>query len=129
MLSSKLNAAMHLASTPTLNSMSIPNLRLWTHMRCLRLSCSHTRLSVTAPRRTYATYRDVNFGDRSQLLSQSLDTKQRPEQNQDRVGPFQFGLSPSALRRGEKVQKWSELSTRGKGARSHKESLTLGLSI
>ena len=58
----------------------------------------------------------MKFEDRSQLLSESLDTKQRSEEKHDHVGPFQLGLSPSSLRKGEKVQKWSELSTGGKGA-------------
>ena len=93
------------------------NLRALMRTRCLgRSSCSRAIFSVAEARRSYATYRGMDFGDRSQHLSQSLDTKQRSEAKQDHVGPFQLGLLPSALRKGEKVQKWSELSTGGKGA-------------
>ena len=98
-------------------SMSVPNLRILTQTRCSsRLPCSHPRFHVLVPRRTYATYRGMDFGERSKLLSESLDTKQRSEAKHDHVGPFQLGLSPSALKKGEKVQKWSELSAGGKGA-------------
>jgi mitochondrial import inner membrane translocase subunit TIM21 len=96
--------------------MSVATLRILTQTRCWsRLSCSHTRFRVVA-RRTYATYRGMDFGERSQFLSESLDTKQHSEAKHDHVGPFQLGLSPSALRKEEKVQKWSELSAGGKGA-------------
>lgn len=97
--------------------MSVTSLRLWTQTRRLtRLSCSHAVFSVVAARRTYSTHRSMDFGERSQLLSESLDTKRQSEAKHDHVGPFQLGLSPSALQKGEKVQKWSELSTGGKGA-------------
>ena len=93
--------------------MNVTHLRVLTQMRCLhRLSCSRAMFRVVAARRTYATYRNMDFGERSQLL----DTKQQSETKHDHVGPFQLGLPPSALRKGEKVQKWSELSTGGKGA-------------
>lgn len=97
--------------------MNVTHLRILTQTRCLsRLSYPRAIFRVVAARRTYATYRGMDFGERSQLLAESLDTKQRSEAKQDHVGPFQLGLSPSALRKGEKVQKWSELSTGGKGA-------------
>ena len=97
--------------------MSVTSSRLWTQTRCLtRLSCSHAVFSVGAVRMTYSTHRSMDFGERSQLLSESLDTKRQSEAKHDHVGPFQLGLSPSALRKGERVQKWSELSTGGKGA-------------
>ena len=99
--------------------MSVTNLRvlgLLAQTRCLSpLSCSRVIFRVVKAKRTYATYRGMDFGERSQLLAESLDTRQRSEAKQDHVGPFQLGLSPSALRKGEKVQKWSELSTGGKG--------------
>jgi import inner membrane translocase subunit TIM21 len=97
--------------------MNVTNLRILTQTRCLgSLSCFRATFRVVAARSTYATYRSMDFGERSQLLAESLDTKQRSEAKQDHAGPFQLGLSPSALRKGEKVQKWSELSTGGKGA-------------
>jgi import inner membrane translocase subunit TIM21 len=103
--------------TPTSGStMNVTNLRVLVQTRCLsRLSCPRAIFRVVGARRTYATYRGMDFGERSQLLAESLDTRQRSEAKQDQVGPFQLGLSPSALRKGEKVQKWSELSTGGKG--------------
>lgn len=104
--------------------MSVTSLRLWTQTRYLsRLSCSHTRFSVVAARRTYVTHRGMDFGERSQLLSESLDSKQQSEAKHDHVGPFQLGLSPSALRKGEKVQKWSELSAGGKGAHLERKTI------
>ena len=107
--------------------MNVTNLRILTQTRCLsRLSCSRAIFRVVAARRTYATYRGMDFGERSQLLAESLDTKQRSEAKQDHVGPFQLGLSPSALRKGEKVQKWSELSTGGKGAHCLKRHIRKG---
>jgi mitochondrial import inner membrane translocase subunit TIM21 len=62
-------------------------------------------------RRKYATYHDTE----SSVLSQSLDTKQRAVPMGDSVGPFRLGLAQSSLRKDEKVLKWSELSTGGKG--------------
>ena len=95
----------------------ITNLSILTQRRCSsRLSCPRAIFRVVVARRTYATYRGMDFGERSQLLTESLDTRQRSEAKQDHVGPFPLGLSPSTLRKGEKVQKWSELSTGGKGA-------------
>ena len=97
--------------------MNVTHLRVLTQTRCLRrLSCPRAIFRVVSARRTYATFRSMDFGERSQLLAESLDTKQRSEAKHDYVGPFQLGLSPSALQKGEKEQKWSELSTRGKGA-------------
>ncbi|KAF8807257.1 hypothetical protein BYT27DRAFT_7189355 [Phlegmacium glaucopus] len=108
--------------------MSITSLRLWTQTRRLsRLSCSHTKFSVIAARRTYGTHRGMDFGEHSQLLSESLNTKQQSEAKHDHVGPFQLGLSPSALRKGEKVQKWSELSTGGKVLRTTVRTTNLGV--
>jgi len=69
----------------------------------------------------------VDFGERSQLLSDSLDTKQRSEAKHDHVGPFQLGLSPSTLQKGEKVQKWSELSAGGKVLRTTVRTTNLGV--
>ncbi|THH18103.1 hypothetical protein EW146_g2830 [Bondarzewia mesenterica] len=62
--------------------------------------------------RTYATHRDH---DPSSLLSRALDQKQRAAGKRDSVGPFQLGLAQPRFGE-EKVKKWSELSTGGKGA-------------
>ena len=64
------------------------------------------------PRR-FATHRDPLP---SSLLTSTLDQKQRGniQGQNDSVGPFALGVQPS-LRHGEKVKKWSELSTGGKG--------------
>ncbi|KAF8168263.1 TIM21-domain-containing protein [Crassisporium funariophilum] len=70
----------------------------------------------------------MDFGERSQLLSESLDTRRRSsEPKHDNVGPFQLGLSPSALRKGEKVPKWAELSTGGKVMRTTARTTNLGV--
>jgi hypothetical protein len=61
--------------------------------------------------RLYATHHGLN----SSTLSQSLDTKSRPYRPRESVGPFQLGISQSTFENGEKVKKWSELSTVGKG--------------
>jgi len=65
--------------------------------------------------RSYGTHNQMDFGQRSKLLD-SLESRRPDEPKHENVGPFQLGLSPSSLRRGEKVKKWSELSTSGKGA-------------
>jgi mitochondrial import inner membrane translocase subunit TIM21 len=110
--------------------MNVTHLRVLTQTRCVHLlSCSRATFRVVAARRTYATYRSMDFGERSKLLSESLDTKQRSEVKQDHVGPFQLGIPASALRKGEKVQKWSELSTGGKGAHYLKHQRILGLIV
>ena len=103
------------------HTMSTPVLRLWVRSQCSR----HVNLHSFMPnarhlhhlRRTYATH-NMDFGNtNSQLLNESANAaRRRSEPKHDHVGPFQLGLSPSALRQGEKVQKWSELSTSGKGA-------------
>ena len=113
--------------------MNVTHLRVLTQTRCLhRLSCSRAVFRVASARRLYATYRSMDFGERSKLLSESLDTKQQSEAKEDHVGPFQLGLPPSALQKGEKVQKWSELSTGGKGAHClehQRKLLMLGLIV
>jgi len=70
----------------------------------------------------------MDFGDsKSQLLHDSSDKRQRSELKHDTVGPFQLGLSPSALRKGEKIPKWSELSTGGKVIRTTARTTNLGV--
>jgi len=100
--------------------MNINGLRLWSQARCSARSQKASYNCVLGKsRRKYATHRNNNsmdFGEKSQLLSESLDTKRRSEAKHEHVGPFQLGLSASTLRNGEKVKKWSELSTGGKGA-------------
>ena len=67
-------------------------------------------------KRTFATHRDdLDFSTRGSPLSNTLDSKRGAEPKHESVGPFQLGLSQQALRTGEKVPKWSELDTKGKG--------------
>ncbi|KAF4623509.1 hypothetical protein D9613_001666 [Agrocybe pediades] len=109
--------------------MNINGLRLWSQARCTARShrASYTCLLEHSKRR-YATHRNsMDFGEKSQLLSESLDTRQRADPKHDNVGPFQLGLSPSALRNGEKVKKWSELSTGGKVVRTTARTTNLGV--
>jgi len=80
-----------------------PSFARWTRDRL--------RPSVTQCSRKYATHRDPLP---SSLLTSALDQKQRGPQRDESVGPFQLGMQPS-IRHGEKVKKWSELSTGGKG--------------
>ncbi|KAF9459428.1 TIM21-domain-containing protein [Collybia nuda] len=100
--------------------MNITNFLFRTHAQRPPVSLSrslpkpHRTFSPFAKRR-YATHRD---GESSSLLSQSLDTKQRPIPRGDSVGPFQLGLAQSSLRKGEKLQSWSQLSTSGKVLRT-----------
>ncbi|KAH7927361.1 hypothetical protein BV22DRAFT_974095, partial [Leucogyrophana mollusca] len=49
----------------------------------------------------------------------------RATQRDDSVGPFQLGLSQASLNRGEKVKKWSELSTGGKVVRTTQRTTNL----
>ncbi|KIJ68678.1 hypothetical protein HYDPIDRAFT_173342 [Hydnomerulius pinastri MD-312] len=44
---------------------------------------------------------------------------------EDSVGPFQLGISQGSLKRGEKVKKWSELSTGGKVIRTTQRTTNL----
>lgn len=100
--------------------MNFPGILTRYQGRCSSLlprSLSHsTRLWVIASR-NYVTHRDsINLDTGSSTLAQSLNGKQtRSSPSHDSVGPFQLGLSQSALRNGEKVKKWSELSSTGKG--------------
>ncbi|KAG5654048.1 hypothetical protein H0H81_008064 [Sphagnurus paluster] len=59
-----------------------------------------------------------NHPESSSLLSESLDTRQRSVPRGETVGPFQLGLAQSSLKKGERVKKWSELSTGGKVVRT-----------
>jgi len=74
---------------------------------------TRTRSSPTVSQgcRRYATHRDPLP---SSLLTAALDQKQRGAQRDESVGPFQLGVQPS-IWHGEKVKKWSDLSTGGKG--------------
>ncbi|KAF5377519.1 hypothetical protein D9615_005136 [Tricholomella constricta] len=78
-------------------------------------SWSESPRLIALSKRKYATYKDT---DTLSPLSQSLDTKRRAVPRGDTVGPFQLGLAQSSLRKGERVQKWSELSTGGKVMRT-----------
>lgn len=71
------------------------------------------RSTFLQSRRRFATHRDPLP---SSLLTSALDQKQRnsTQGRNDSVGPFALGVQPS-FRQGEKVKKWSELSTGGKG--------------
>ncbi|KAJ3513557.1 hypothetical protein NLJ89_g2879 [Agrocybe chaxingu] len=70
----------------------------------------------------------MDFGNtKSQLLNESVGASKGSEPKHDHVGPFQLGLSQSALRKGEKIPKWSELSTRGKVMRTTARTTNLGV--
>ncbi|KAG6889362.1 hypothetical protein C0995_001427 [Termitomyces sp. Mi166 len=75
--------------------------------------------------RKYATHRET--GETSFPLSHSLDTRQRTIPRADTVGPFQLGLAQSSLKKGERVQKWSELSTGGKVIRTTARTTNLAV--
>lgn len=75
---------------------------------------SFRRLPASAVRlRGYATHHNSGA---SSLLSQALDQKQRASEHDVResIGPIPLGMARPSLRAGEKVKKWSELSTGGK---------------
>ncbi|GLB36445.1 putative TIM21 [Lyophyllum shimeji] len=76
--------------------------------------------------RKYATHRDTDATQSSQL-SHSLDTKQRAVPRGDSVGPFHLGLAQSSLKKGERVKKWSELSTGGKVMRTTARTTNLAV--
>ncbi len=94
-------------------------LHLWIRSRCP----GSLRLVVLCPGSCtrgiqYSTHHSLNmdFGNtNSSLLKGASGAGRAPEHKHDYVGPFQLGLSPAALRQGEKMAKWSELSTRDKG--------------
>lgn len=67
--------------------------------------------------RSYATHGSINmdFGSTDSSLLKKTTSSRPSEHKHDHVGPFQLGLSPASLRQGEKIPKWSELSTSGKG--------------
>ncbi|KAI6031976.1 hypothetical protein PISMIDRAFT_94867 [Pisolithus microcarpus 441] len=71
--------------------------------------------------RQYATRRDAAP---SSLLSSALDRKQRSAdfQREESVGPFQIGVPP---KHGDKVKRWSELSTVGKVLRTTQRTTNL----
>ena len=95
--------------------MNLPALYCWSRTTNNLRSLSRPLVALAFPSRRYATRRDnLDFSEPGSLLSHSLDTN-RSEAKHDTVGPFQLGLSQAALRKGEKVPKWSELSTGGKG--------------
>lgn len=88
------------------------------HLALLLVSPRHSALNLRPLNscRTYATHKDHSP---SSLLSQQFDQR-KSSRSTDSVGPFQLGIvQPST----QKVKKWSELSTGGKGAvqvfRSH----------
>jgi hypothetical protein len=107
------------SSAHHLNRVMIPTimrqafLRL-THLPCLTCVSRHRpRLAVALVARKYATHRDQLP---SSLLTNVLDQKAGSTQREDSVGPFQLGLGQPSFGKDEKVRKWSELSTGGKGA-------------
>lgn len=96
--------------------------QLWTRSRCprgLRLVVLWRPGSCTRGiQRQYSTHNSLNmdFGNTNSSLLKGVSSAGRAsEHKHDHVGPFQLGLSPSALRQGEKIPKWSELSVRDKG--------------
>ena len=68
-------------------------------------------LTLRLKSRKYTTHRDPS----SSPLSQSLDQRTREARTTDSVGPFPLGISQRYSNHDEKVKKWSELSTSGKG--------------
>ncbi|KXN83604.1 Mitochondrial import inner membrane translocase subunit tim21 [Leucoagaricus sp. SymC.cos] len=109
--------------------MSVPSALLRSALRCpwnLSRACFSMQCS-TYQVRNFATHREsVNLGSRAPHLSQSLDTgRSRSSARPDTVGPFQLGISQQALRGGEKVKKWSELSTGGKVMRTASQTKNL----
>ncbi|KAF8078291.1 TIM21-domain-containing protein [Lyophyllum atratum] len=93
------------------------------HSTILTRSWSKCPRASTLSRRKYATNRDTDASP----LSQSLDTKQRAVPRGDSVGPFQLGLAQSSLKKGERVHKWSELSTGGKVMRTTARTTNLAV--
>jgi hypothetical protein len=91
-------------------------------------STDSSLLKKATSTRNYATHGSFNmdFGSTdSSLLKKATSTRQTSEPKHDHVGPFQLGLSPASLRQGEKVPRWSELSTSGKGISSSIFSLKI----
>ncbi|KAF9056665.1 TIM21-domain-containing protein [Panaeolus papilionaceus] len=111
--------------------MSSQGLRLWAQARCSRrpiaiLLSAESRCTSGIVRK-YATNPNMDFGNKSQLLSEADKRRTTTEAKHDHVGPFQLGLSGSALRNGKKVPKWSELSTTGKVVRTTARTTNLGV--
>lgn len=85
--------------------------RLVTRYPAVLARCSTVRFNPRASngRRYYATHKEHSPPS---LLSQHFDQR-KATRGSDSVGPFQLGIvQPST----QKVKKWSELSTGGKGA-------------
>jgi len=91
--------------------MSVRTALLRSHRPFACLTRTRSSSTILQGCRRYATHRDPLP---SSLLTAALDQKQRGAQRDESVGPFQLGVQPS-IRHGEKVKKWSELSTGGKG--------------
>ncbi|KAL4069433.1 TIM21-domain-containing protein [Scleroderma citrinum] len=74
--------------------------------------------------RRYATHRNIPS---SSLLTSALNQQQHSAnlQREDSVGPFQLGISQASLKRGERVKRWSELSTSGKVLRTTQRTTNL----
>ncbi|KAJ6604290.1 TIM21-domain-containing protein [Mycena vulgaris] len=89
--------------------MAFPSLLIRVHPSCSSRLWTTTFSCV----RKYATQRKIN--PKASLLSQSFDQNSKPDK-----GPFQLGLGlgQPAVQTGEKVPKWSELSTAGKVKRT-----------
>ncbi|KAF9535495.1 TIM21-domain-containing protein [Crepidotus variabilis] len=69
----------------------------------------------------------MDFGNTNSSLLKESRNPRNSEPKHDNVGPFQLGLSPSAMRQGEKVRKWSELSAGGKVMRTTARTTNLGV--
>ncbi|KAJ7693703.1 TIM21-domain-containing protein [Mycena rosella] len=90
--------------------MAFPSLLIRVHPPCSAASARSWIASFSSARK-YATRINPN----SSLLSQSLDQNSKQDK-----GPFQLGLGlgQPAVQTGEKIPKWSELSTAGKVKRT-----------
>ncbi|KAF5312098.1 hypothetical protein D9619_003392 [Psilocybe cf. subviscida] len=113
--------------------MSIHSLRIWTQSQCtsrfLLNSSKRSLASLSRRSRGYVTHNSMDFGQKSQLLSETLDGQQKRTSGpkHDNVGPFQLGLSQQALRKEKPPKKWSELSTGGKVVRGAARTSNLGV--
>lgn len=77
-----------------------------------KAACFARRPVPTVIHRTYATPKNHVHPS---ILSNVLDHKARQTNREASVGPFQWGVTQPAIDYNEKVKKWSELTTSGKG--------------
>lgn len=101
--------------------MSSSGLQLWARIRCPgfpTVGVCRSDSCIKGHGRSYATKNSVSmdFGNaNSSLFKQTRNSGLTAEPKHDYVGPFQLGITPPSLQQGEKIPRWSELSTKGKG--------------